>query len=80
MTDLRKKVSKIPAHQISKLDTFELLEMAGEFEKFDIKELKDQAAKIELSPDKKKKLIDWLDGFEVNPISTGWHKPPATIR
>ncbi len=80
MTDLRKKVSRIPAYAIGKLNSFELLKTASKFEKFDIETLKIQAAQIGLPQSQVEELIELFDSFENTPQSTGWHKASATVR
>ena len=84
MTDqqIENKIKRIAGHSPHKLNTFELIYAAAEFEKFDIDDLRKQIDEVDLSKVQKGKLIERLSSFE--PPKSNLHNPwlerPSTVR
>ncbi len=78
---IRKQIKKIPGHWASKLNTYDLLFAAAEFEKYSISDLLEQIESIDLSEDQKTELRQNIASFESSSgISGNWAVSPSTVR
>jgi len=81
--EIENKIKRIPGHSPQKLTSFELLFTAGEYEKFRLTDLIEQANNVNLSAEEQDKLKKHFASFESDLCphdKSSWFQSPPTVR
>ncbi len=77
---LHRQIKRIPAHSISKLNSYGLLLVASEYEKYPTNELLEQISKVHLTEEQKDNLLTNLESFETTTSYGSWSVASRTVR